>query len=144
MLRRPPRSTRTGTLFPSTTLFRSTGWECSFEDGTDPKATREQAKADVERVTASLSPEGRKAVAPDMLAKFASDARKRMRNEKGGYRRDHPRALVQRVEVATDEARILGSKSNLLQALVRSEEHTSDLQSLMRISYAAFCLTKKQ
>src|SRR3546814_10217463 len=107
MLRRHPRSTRTDTLFPYTTRFRS---------------------------------------APDMLAKFASDARKRMRNEKGGYRRDHPRALVQRVEVATDEARILGSKSNLLQALVagRSEEHTSELQSLMRISYAVFCLKKKQ
>src|SRR3546814_5128279 len=97
-----------------------TGWEWSFEDGTDPKATREQAKADVERVTASLSPEGRKAVAPDMLAKFASDARKRMRNEKGGYRRDHPRALVQRVG--------------------RSEAHTSELPSLMRNSYADFCL----
>src|SRR3546814_16288272 len=53
-----------------------------------------------------------------MLAKFASDARKRMRNETGGYRRDHPRALVQRVEVATDEARVRGPKSNLLQALV--------------------------
>src|SRR3546814_8018679 len=46
-----------------------TGWEWSFEDGTDPKATREQAKADVERVTASLSPDGREAGAPDMLAK---------------------------------------------------------------------------
>jgi len=82
------------------------------------KATRDQAKADAERVTASLSAEGRKAVAPDMLAKFATVARKRMRNENGGYRRDHLRALAQRVEVAPDEVRILGSKANLLQALI--------------------------
>lgn len=88
------------------------------------KATRDQAKADAERVAALLSAEGRKAVAPDMLANFASAARERMRNENGGYRRDHLRALAQRVEVAADEVRILGSKSNLLQALVAGAAET--------------------
>ena len=88
------------------------------------KATRDQARADAARVTALLSAEGRKAVAPDMLANFASAARKRMRNANGGYSRDHLRALAQRVEVATDEVRILGSKSNLLQTLVAGAAET--------------------
>jgi len=70
------------------------------------KATRDQARADAERVKASLSAEGRKAVAPDMLVNFASTARKKMRNANGGYRRDHLRALAQRVEVAADEVRL--------------------------------------
>lgn len=88
------------------------------------KATRDQAKADAERVAASLSAEGRKAVAPAMLANFASAARKRMRNANGGYRRNHLRALAQRVEVAAHEVRILGSKSNLLQALIAGVAET--------------------
>src|SRR3546814_6219018 len=47
------------------------------------KATRDQAKADAERVAASLGAAGRRAVAPDMLAKFATTARQRMRIEGG-------------------------------------------------------------
>lgn len=78
----------------------------------------------LDSVTALLSAEGRKAIAPDMLAKFATAARKRMRDEKGGYRRDHLRALAQRVEVDVGEVRILGSKSNLLQALVAGAAET--------------------
>jgi site-specific DNA recombinase len=49
---------------------------------------------------------------------FASQARRRMRTETGGYRRDHLRALAQRVEVDAKEARIMGSKSVLLRTLV--------------------------
>src|SRR3546814_9799446 len=60
------------------------------------KATRDQAKADAERVAASLGAAGRRAVAPDMLAKFATTARQRMRIEGGGYRREHVRALAPR------------------------------------------------
>jgi site-specific DNA recombinase len=52
-----------------------------------------------------------------MLSKFARTACERMRMEGGGYRRDHFRALAQRVEVDTGEVRIMGSKSNLLQTL---------------------------
>jgi site-specific DNA recombinase len=52
-----------------------------------------------------------------MLSKFASTARDRKRAAGGGYRRDHLRALTQRVEVSTGVIRIMGSKSNLLQTL---------------------------
>jgi hypothetical protein len=51
-----------------------------------------------------------KSITPQMLRKFASTARDRMRIEGGGYRRDHFRALAQRVEVDTGEVRIMGSK----------------------------------
>src|SRR3546814_3643049 len=74
MIRRPPRSTRTDTLFPYTTLFRSVG--------------------------------------------------------AGGFRADAIAAAVEE----QDRAAIAS----------RSEEHTSELQSLMRISYAVFCLKKKK
>ena len=49
---------------------------------------------------------------------FARTARKRMRTESGGYRRDYLRALTQRVEVDAKELRIMGSKSELLRTLV--------------------------
>src|SRR3546814_4322897 len=85
MIRRPPRSTRTDTLFPYTTLFRSEG---------DAGAVRTRGRA------ATCSAAGR----PD---------RRRRRARPGSTCR-------------------------------RSEEHTSELQSLMRISYAVFCLKKKR
>src|SRR3546814_5931879 len=88
MIRRPPRSTRTDTLFPYTTLFRSlwVHWSC-------------------------------------VGAAFAAD--------------DHPIDLLQRIGAVIDHGWI-GEKP------FRSEEHTSELQSLMRISYAVFCLKKKK
>ena len=82
------------------------------------KAIRDQAKADADRAQAMLQNTGQKAVTPQMLRKFASTARDRIRLEGGGYRRDHLRALAQRVEVAEGEVRIMGSKSRLLQTLV--------------------------
>ncbi len=82
------------------------------------KAIRDQAKADAERAQAMLQNSGSKVVTPQMLSKFARTARQRIRLEGGGYRRDHLRALAQRVEVADGEVRIMGSKSRLLQALV--------------------------
>ncbi len=82
------------------------------------KAIRDQAKADADRAQAMLQNSGRKAVTPQMLHMFATTARKRIRLEGGGYRRDHLRALAQRVEVAEGEVRIMGSKSRLLQTLV--------------------------
>ena len=82
------------------------------------KAIRDQAKADAERAQAMLQNSGSKAVTPQMLRKFASTARQRIRLDGGGYRRDHLRALAQRVEVADGEVRIMGSKSRLLQTLV--------------------------
>ncbi len=82
------------------------------------KAIRDQAKVDSDRAQAMLQNSGQKAVTPQMLRKFATTARQRIRLKGGGYRRDHLRALAQRVEVAEGEVRIMGSKSRLLQTLV--------------------------
>ncbi|MEJ0025669.1 MAG: hypothetical protein WDN01_06530 [Rhizomicrobium sp.] len=56
-------------------------------------------------------------ITPQMVQRFARTARERIRIDGGGYRRDHLRALAQRVEVADREVRIIGSKSNLLRTL---------------------------
>src|SRR3546814_2975622 len=102
MIRRPPRSTRTDTLFPYTTLFRSPVLEL------------------------------RDLASPGKLA---------------------PTSLTLRAGEVLGLAGTLGSgRSELLHAIFgadpaatgRSEEHTSELQSLMRISYAVFCLKKKK
>ncbi len=81
------------------------------------KATRDQAQADSERAQAMLESSGQQAITPQMVRKFARTARERMRIEGGGYRRDHLRALAQRVEVADKEVRIMGSKGDLLRTL---------------------------
>ena len=82
------------------------------------KVIRDQAKADADRTQAIVQNSGQQAVTPQMLNKFARTARQRIRLEGGGYRRDHLRALAQRVEVDVGEVRIMGSKSRLLQALL--------------------------
>ena len=81
------------------------------------KAIRDQAKADATRAEAMLDSSGVKAITPQMVRTFAKSARQRMRLDDGSYRRDHLRALAQRVEVAKGEVRIMGSKSRLLQTL---------------------------
>src|SRR3546814_4100261 len=92
MIRRPPRSTRTDTLFPYTTLFRS----------------------DLSRAMQTAA----------YLAKECE--------------------LEPRADPRFREAD-LGEAAGILKAdYARSEEHTSELQSLMRISYAVFCLKKKK
>src|SRR3546814_5282168 len=97
MIRRPPRSTRTATLFPYTTLFRSV-IDCR---GPDPGLFHDAYRA------------------------FA--VRARLDREHGS----HVNQLIWEgaFPIAGD---------------TRSEEHTSELQSLMRISYAVFCLKKKK
>ena len=81
------------------------------------KATRDQAQADTMRAQATLDRAVQQPITTIVLRKFAATARKRMRIEGGGYRRDHLRALAQRVEVADHEVRIMGSKSDLLKTL---------------------------
>ncbi|MGI8841912.1 MAG: recombinase family protein, partial [Caulobacteraceae bacterium] len=81
------------------------------------KAVRDQSRVDADRASAMLESAGQKAITAPMLAKFAQTARKRMRVPGGGYRRDHLRALAQRVEVNDGEVRIMGSKSDLLRTL---------------------------
>src|SRR3546814_7100094 len=95
MIRRPPRSTRTDTLFPYTTLFRS---------------VRPQNRLTSENLR-------RSSTNPCPTIRIA-----RTHPEMYPVHRRHPRE-IRRVS--------------------RSEEHTSELQSLMRISYAVFCLKKK-
>jgi site-specific DNA recombinase len=81
------------------------------------KAIRDQARADAERAEDAIERLG-PSITPQALKTFARQARKRMRTEGGGYRRDHLRALAQRVEVDAKEVRIMGSKSVLLRTLV--------------------------
>jgi hypothetical protein len=81
------------------------------------KAIRDQAQADTMRAQAMLDSAAQQPVTATMLRKFAATARQRMRIEGGGYRRDHLRALAQRVEVGDREVRIMGSKSDLLRTL---------------------------
>src|SRR3546814_8108906 len=110
MLRRPPRSTRTDTLFPYPTLFRSRPARC------DPRRP-------------AHDPARRRAADRHRL-------RKRARRQGGAM--DGARTDARQAEALSVHAR--GSDP---QPHLRSEEHTSELQSLMRISYAVFCLKKK-
>src|SRR3546814_3807030 len=110
MIRRPPRPTRTDTLFPYTTLFRSS--QCALSCRW--KAQRADHGAGV------------------CLARYR-----------------HARFAPRRLHVCAHHGRTPGtedllSRRNRLEKWLRSEEHTSELQSLMRISYAVFCLTKKK
>src|SRR3546814_5588892 len=91
MIRRPPRSTRTDTLFPYTTLFRSS------------REFRARRRRDDDGAAGAGARDG------------GRDGDRRAAFERGLWRRS-----------------------------CRSEEHTSELQSLMRISYAVFCLKKKK
>src|SRR3546814_6541132 len=114
MIRRPPRSTRTDTLFPYTTLFRSTGHGDEIA-GTGRNSTRD--REDRLRSSGCLgSSRSRKSVVGDQ--------------ELGQIRRDSG------CSAGSFEKRNQGTGK-------RSEEHTSELQSLMRISYDVFCLKKK-
>ena len=81
------------------------------------QAIRDQAQADTIRAQTMLDSAAQQPVTTKVLRKFAATARKRMRIEGGGYRRDHLRALAQRVEVDDHEVRIMGSKSDLLRTL---------------------------
>src|SRR3546814_4343812 len=93
MIRRPPRSTRTDTLFPYTTLFRSAHLPLIPEPMT---------------------------IASKLLVDAIPDAFSNCRQKRSAL------------------------KFLKLVVMSRSEEHTSELQSLMRISYAVFCLKKKK
>lgn len=83
------------------------------------KALRDQARVDADRASNLLENGGKQAITPPMLRKLAKTARQRIRLPGGGYRRDHLRALAQRVEVAEGEVRIIGAKSDLLRTLAK-------------------------
>src|SRR3546814_7053935 len=115
MIRRPPRSTRTDTLFPYTTLFRSQDRPARRRDAVEA-AGRADHRRDLR------------------LARRAAGAQCAQRDV--GLRRRAGRG-AERARGAT------GGTDLVARAGRRSEEHTSELQSLMRISYAGFCLKKK-
>src|SRR3546814_4111085 len=121
MLRRPPRSTRTDTLFPYTTLFRSS------RDAARPGV----GGADAGRSRARYLRGSQSARADRGRRGGIVQGRGRWR---GGERGQDLRA--------GNHAR--GQDGRARARFGRSEEHTSELQSLMRISYAVFCLKKKR
>ena len=84
---------------------------------TELKAIRDQARADTERAEGAIDRLG-PTITTQSIKSFARTARKRMRTESGGYRRDYLRALAQRVEVDAQELRVMGSRSELLRTLV--------------------------
>jgi len=81
------------------------------------KSTRDQAHTDAGRAAAALQSAGQQTITPAMVRTFAATARERIRIAGSGYRREHLRALAQRVEVADSEVRIMGSKNDLLRTL---------------------------
>src|SRR3546814_5335035 len=112
MIRRPPRSTRTDTLFPYTTLFRSTG------DIVQPIRNGVLGKDDI-----------------------AGDLYDLTRGRHPGRRSPEEITLFKSVGAALED---LAGAVLVYEKSTRSEEHTSELQSLMRISYAVFCLKKQR
>src|SRR3546814_10685813 len=110
MVRLPPRSTLTDTLFPCTTLFRS---RPTIATG---------CRSDDELVQEEV-------FGPVLTVQIAEDAAHAL-----ALANDSQYALV---------AGIYTTNFSAAHRLARSEEHTSELQSLMRISYAVFCLKKK-
>src|SRR3546814_1715444 len=125
MIRRPPRSTRTDTLVPYTTLFRSN--ERVLFAHEQAFAEKDRFLSDLRRLMPEVAiievPASRISLA-DAIESYLFNAQLVTLPE-GGM------ALI-----VPSEARD--------NAAVRSEEHTSELQSLMRISYAVFCLKQKK
>src|SRR3546814_3105534 len=119
MIRLPPRSTRTDTLFPYTTLFRS---HAAFGDKPAHRVTGEL-------IGIGASADGGRLIEPllDVLA---------ISLDRPG---ENPVGLELKLLAEVPVALGLGNRH----VERRSEEHTSELQSLMRISYAVFCLKKK-
>src|SRR3546814_1357021 len=132
MIRRPPRSTRTDTLFPYTTLFRSRG--AAPDAGEDARERRSWA---IIRRGSPPSNRSRASCGPEHGLQHAETAgiRIQLHHAADGY--DELLADV------PDHRAAIGRDAERLD-VIRSEEHTSELQSLMRISYAVFCLKKKK
>src|SRR3546814_1142103 len=130
MIRRPPRSTRTDTLFPYTTLFRSQ----AARTGALRVAFERLVDLGRGRITLLL-------VGP-LIVLIAHPRRARRGVFGAGPHLRRIRFIVPHrvAEIGVQEdVRLVHVTGH-----ARSEEHTSELQSLMRISYAVFCLKKKK
>src|SRR5258707_10029565 len=103
------------------------GWE-------ELKWFREAAGADVARRDGKGRTRATE-ITPDIVRKFAAEARRKMRTDEGGYHRHYIQALTQRVDVGEAEVRITGSKLTLLRTLVASgavvKSATNDVRSFV-------------
>src|SRR3546814_3051602 len=126
MIRRPPRSTRTDTLFPYTTLFRA------FNPRISPARRRS--------VGASIFTQPLLKTRWTPLNATINDPYPRQYRSKTTY---HSSLRRWRRGLAGGRSRDRDDRQRRARG-ERSEEHTSELQSLMRISYAGFCLKKKK
>src|SRR3546814_4728314 len=126
MIRRPPRSTRTDTLFPYTTLFRSPDRAIEALCGRDTHLSAPPLAA-CRRLRADGTPARRDGADPQ----WSDEGPDLHRMGQGRYRR-----------AGADEGGCAGAGHAHLHS--RSEEHTSELQSLMRLSYAVLSLQKKK
>src|SRR3546814_12392410 len=126
MIRRPPRSTRTDTLFPYTTRFRSDD-QCHLLVGDD------HHRFQIAQIF----------IGAPVLGEFDRGAEKLavVAFELGLEPLEQGEGIGGRAGKAADHAAVVQA-AHLL-CVGRSEEHTSELQSLMRSSYAVFCLKKK-
>src|SRR3546814_5508349 len=132
MIRRPPRSTRTDTLFPYTTLFRSGINQHAVAPG-GPTVDMAPTLRRCQHITLIL--DGARAQ-QDFPMRLASGI------GKGG--RYHDQATIAKRTIQLWKTQIVANRqTHFAERCIRSEEHTSELQSLMRISYAVFCLKKK-
>src|SRR3546814_6103244 len=119
MTQRPPRSTCTDTLCPYTTLFRSCRGLAQWQHQAEQRAFRARA------------------LQPDVAAVSTHDVLCDGQPQAGA-------ALARRARKGLEDVALgLLGHAGAVVFDVRSEEHTSELQSLMRISYAVFCLKKK-
>src|SRR3546814_7407152 len=122
MIRRPPRPTRTDTLFPYTTLFRSTPVPDTLSEYHFAGLLRGRKVELVDCKTQPLKVPAEAEIVIEGEVSLDETAEEGPYGDHTGYYNAVERFPVFRV---------------------RSEEHTSELQSLMRISYAVFCLKKK-
>src|SRR3546814_3348562 len=129
MIRRPPRSTRTDTLFPYTTLFRS-------NDGVQ-RHIREQ------RNLGPLFVWNRAVGATQQGVRINTDLAQLLDRVLRGLGLELARRSNEGHQGQVYESGIVAPQAQAHLPGGRSEEHTSELQSLMRISYAVFCLKKK-
>src|SRR3546814_7307290 len=135
MIRRPPRSTRTDTLFPYTTLFRSP--DCAD-------------RAHDQRFLAAFQPSRAIVTVAAFNRRLDVRDREACRRKRNGIGADFEGSHKAAQRVHIGDARhgakrgADGPVEQFTLLLKRSEEHTSELQSLMRISYAVFCLKKKK
>src|SRR3546814_5889141 len=132
MIRRPPGSTRTDTLFPYATLFRSR--IAALGAGGDGREVVERRAAQ-QRIGAVVA--GQRDAQVVVGGQGLFDQRGQLRIAEG-----LPERRVG-IRGGGGVSGSVGRRRRLDEGIRRSEEHTSELQSLMRISYAVFCLKKK-